>query len=124
MILVDVCIVIDFQIAENIAEACNILRHDQDEYALQSQIKCEQAILLGHFDTEIEPIIISTGKSEIFHSSDHFFLFVLTCKGEVEIRQDECHRKPIAMETLSRMNTLFKEGKKNEFKSNSELRII
>jgi hypothetical protein len=34
----------------------------QDDFALQSQVKCEQAVSLGHFDTEIEPIIISTTK--------------------------------------------------------------
>ena len=49
-------------VAENIAEACGITRQEQDNFALQSQIKCEEAVLLGHFDTEIEPIIISNGK--------------------------------------------------------------
>ncbi len=49
--------------AENIAEACSVTRQEQDEFALQSQLKCEQAVSLGHFDTEIEPIIISTMKS-------------------------------------------------------------
>ena len=48
--------------AENVAEACFITRHDQDEYAVQSQVKCERALSLGHFDAEIEPILISTGK--------------------------------------------------------------
>lgn len=52
--------------AENVAESCNISRHDQDEFACQSQMKCEQAVSLGHFDSEIEPIIISTGKSKRF----------------------------------------------------------
>ena len=51
------------RIAENIAETCNVTRQDQDVFALQSQAKCEEAISLGHFDTEIEPIIISSAKS-------------------------------------------------------------
>lgn len=50
-------------IAENIAETCNVARQDQDEFALQSQMKCNEAMSLGHFDTEIEPIIISSAKS-------------------------------------------------------------
>ena len=54
--------IIDF-IAENVAEACGITRQEQDEFALQSQLKCEHAVSLGHFDAEIEPIIISTPKS-------------------------------------------------------------
>jgi acetyl-CoA C-acetyltransferase len=49
--------------AENVAETCTITRQEQDEFAVQSHIKCEKAISLGHFDTEIEPIIISTGTS-------------------------------------------------------------
>jgi len=48
--------------AENIAEAYSITRQVQDDFALQSQVKCEQAVSLGHFDTEIEPILISTTK--------------------------------------------------------------
>lgn len=50
-------------IAENVAEARNILRQEQDEFGVQSHLKYEQAVSLGHFDTEVEPIIISTSKS-------------------------------------------------------------
>jgi acetyl-CoA C-acetyltransferase len=46
-----------------VAEACAISRQEQDEFALQSQLKCEHAVSLGHFDAEIEPIIISSNKS-------------------------------------------------------------
>ncbi len=45
------------------AETCSISRQEQDEFALQSQLKCAHAMSLGHFDAEIEPIIISTLKS-------------------------------------------------------------
>ena len=60
--------------AENVAETCGITRQEQDEFAVQSQIKCEQAISLGHFDTEIEPIIISTGTSNYMSSFSYIFL--------------------------------------------------
>ncbi|CAF2458485.1 unnamed protein product [Rotaria sp. Silwood2] len=49
--------------AENVAEARSVTRQEQDEFALQSQLKYERATSLGHFDTEIEPIIISTVKN-------------------------------------------------------------
>lgn len=44
------------------AEACNITRQEQDEFALQSQLKCTHAMGLGHYDAEIEPIILLTPK--------------------------------------------------------------
>lgn len=56
-----ICIIID--IAETVAGACLISRDEQDEFALQSQLKCAHAMSLGHFDAEIEPIVISTPKS-------------------------------------------------------------
>ncbi|UJR23828.1 hypothetical protein I4U23_026804 [Adineta vaga] len=78
--------------AENIAETCSITRQEQDEFALQSQIKCDDAISLGHFDTEIEPIIISSTKHDI------------------EIRYDECPRKGTSIDSLSKLETVFKEA--------------
>ncbi len=50
-------------IAETVAGTCLISRDEQDEFALQSQLKCAHAMSLGHFDAEIEPIVISTGRS-------------------------------------------------------------
>ncbi|CAF0767709.1 unnamed protein product [Rotaria sordida] len=79
-------------IAENIAEARSVTRQEQDEFALQSQLKYERATSLGHFDTEIEPIIIST------------------LKNDVEIRYDECLRRGMSIETMSKMKTVFKEA--------------
>jgi acetyl-CoA C-acetyltransferase len=63
-------------IAENVAEAYGITRQEQDEFALESQIKCEQAISLGHFDTEIEPIIISSTKSIFIFFKTRLYFFV------------------------------------------------
>ncbi|CAF0721109.1 unnamed protein product [Didymodactylos carnosus] len=48
--------------AENVAETYGITRQEQDEFALQSQLKCEHAMSLGHFDNEIEPITLATAK--------------------------------------------------------------
>ncbi|CAM4766552.1 unnamed protein product [Rotaria magnacalcarata] len=77
--------------AENVAEARSISRQQQDEFALQSYLKFEEAASLGHFDTEIEPIIISTTKND------------------VEIRHDEYPRRGTSMEVMSKMKTVFKE---------------
>jgi acetyl-CoA C-acetyltransferase len=52
-------------LAETVAQTCLISRDDQDEFALQSQLKCAQAMSLGHFDAEIEPIVISTPKGTL-----------------------------------------------------------
>ncbi|CAF4152581.1 unnamed protein product [Rotaria sp. Silwood2] len=78
--------------AENVAEARSVTRQEQDEFALQSQLKYERATSLGHFDTEIEPIIISTVKNDI------------------EIRYDECSRRGMSIDGLSKMKTVFKEA--------------
>ncbi|CAF0827128.1 unnamed protein product [Adineta ricciae] len=78
--------------AENIAETCNVTRQDQDGFALQSQVKCEEAVSLGHFDAEIEPIIISSAKNDL------------------EIRYDECPKKATSLDSLSKLETIFKEA--------------
>ncbi|CAF3565488.1 unnamed protein product [Rotaria socialis] len=78
--------------AENVAEARSISRQEQDAFALQSHLKFEEAASLGHFDTEIEPIIISTTKND------------------VEIRHDEYPRRGTSMEVMSKMKTVFKEA--------------
>ena len=54
---------VPLNIAETVAQTCLITRDEQDEFALQSQLKCAHAMSLGHFDAEIEPIVISTSKS-------------------------------------------------------------
>jgi acetyl-CoA C-acetyltransferase len=50
--------------AENIAEKWGISREEQDEFALQSQLKCEQAQQAGKFKEEIVPIEIPNKKGE------------------------------------------------------------
>ncbi|KGM98414.1 acetyl-CoA acetyltransferase [Clostridium novyi A str. 4552] len=56
--------------AENIAAKWNISREDQDEFALASQNKAEQAIKSGRFKDEIVPVVIKTKKGEVVFDTD------------------------------------------------------
>ena len=59
--------------AENIAEQWNISREEQDEFALQSQLKCEAAQKAGKFDDEIVKISIPQKKGDlIIFDKDEF----------------------------------------------------
>lgn len=44
--------------AENVAKQWEISREQQDEFALQSQLKCEAAQVAGSFNDEIVPVTI------------------------------------------------------------------
>ena len=74
-------------LAENVAEACGITRQEQDEFALQSQLKCEAAVSLEHFDTEIESIILSSTHRSLIRLEKYFHL-VMICF----CRQCRCER--------------------------------
>lgn len=50
--------------AENIAERWKISREEQDQVALQSQLKTEKAMREGKFEDEIVPVIIPQRKGE------------------------------------------------------------
>lgn len=50
--------------AENLARQYQILRDEQDEYALRSQQRAEVAINSGRFDAEIAPVEVKTRKGE------------------------------------------------------------
>jgi acetyl-CoA C-acetyltransferase len=50
--------------AENVAEQYNITREDQDQFALTSQLRAEQAIKSGRFKDEIVPIVIPQRKGD------------------------------------------------------------
>jgi len=59
--------------AENIAEQWNISREEQDEFALQSQLKCEAAQKAGKFNDEIVKISIPQKKGDpIIFDKDEF----------------------------------------------------
>ena len=50
--------------AENIAKEWNLTREEQDEFALNSQLKAEAAIKAGKFKDEIVPVVIPQRKGE------------------------------------------------------------
>lgn len=50
--------------AENIATEWNLTREEQDEFALNSQLKAEAAIKAGKFKEEIVPVLIPQRKGE------------------------------------------------------------
>lgn len=59
--------------AENIAEQWNITRSEQDEYALQSQLRAEKAQKCGKFKDEIVPVEILQRKGDpIIVADDEF----------------------------------------------------
>ncbi|MCK9205933.1 MAG: acetyl-CoA acetyltransferase [Bacteroidetes bacterium GWA2_40_14] len=59
--------------AENIAEQWKITRKEQDEFALQSQLKCEAAQKAGKFKDEIVPVSIPQRKGNpIIFDTDEF----------------------------------------------------
>jgi acetyl-CoA C-acetyltransferase len=58
--------------AENIAKQWNISRDEQDEFAAQSQQKCETAMKAGKFKEEIVPVVIPDRKGDITFDTDEF----------------------------------------------------
>ena len=58
--------------AENIAEKFNISRQEQDEFACESQVKTNSAILNGTFKDEIMPVpIVSRKQTTLFEVDEH-----------------------------------------------------
>lgn len=68
--------------AENIAKEWNLTREEQDEFALNSQLKAEAAIKAGKFKDEIVPVLIPQRKGEpkVF-DTDEFPRFGSTIEG-------------------------------------------
>ena len=77
--------------AENIAKKWKISRKEQDNFALSSQIKTEQAQKNGKFKNEIVPINISLNNNE----------------NKFEI--DEHPRSGMTLEKLTKLNPVFKK---------------
>ncbi|WML37137.1 acetyl-CoA C-acetyltransferase [Clostridium sp. OS1-26] len=73
--------------AENIAEQWGITREMQDEFALKSQLKAENAIKEGKFKDEIVPVAIPQRKGEpkIF-DTDEFPRFGATIEGLAKLK--------------------------------------
>ncbi|XP_026830060.1 acetyl-CoA acetyltransferase isoform X5 [Ooceraea biroi] len=72
--------------AENIAEKYAISREAQDAYASKSQQKAEAAIVAGHFDKEIVPVIIAEKKEPVVVSKDEFPKFGTTAEKLAKLR--------------------------------------
>ena len=80
--------------AENVAEQWGLTREELDEFAANSQQKCEKAVAEGKFKDEIVPYVIHDRK-----------------KGDIVIDTDEGPRPGTTVETLSKLKCCSgKEG--------------
>jgi len=77
--------------AENIAQKWQISREEQDNFAVLSQNKAEEAQRAGKFDKEIVPVVIETRK------------------GEIVVDKDEYIKYGVTMDSLSRLRPAFKK---------------
>ena len=75
--------------AENLAKQYNISRQEQDEFALDSQLKAIKAQENGAFKDEIAPVILKSKK------------------GESVFENDEYIKKDISLENLSKLRPAF-----------------
>ncbi|MDZ4957409.1 acetyl-CoA C-acyltransferase, partial [Clostridium perfringens] len=73
--------------AENIAKEWNLTRQEQDEFALNSQLKAEAAIKAGKFKDEIVPVVIPQRKGEpkVF-DTDEYPRFGATIEGMAKLK--------------------------------------
>jgi len=78
--------------AENIAEQYNITREEQDEFALNSQLRTEEAIKSGRFKDEIVPVEVPQRK-----------------KDPIIVDTDEHPRFGSTMEAMTKLRPAFKK---------------
>ena len=78
--------------AENIAEKWGISRETQDQFALESQLKAEEAIKAGKFKDEIVPVMLPQKKGN-----------------PIVFEQDEYPRFGATLESLSKLRPAFKK---------------
>ena len=76
--------------ARFLAEKYNISRQEQDEFACESQIKTNKAILRGTFKDEIIPVPIKSKKQTTFFEVDE-------------------HPRLTSMEELAKLKAIFKK---------------
>jgi acetyl-CoA C-acetyltransferase len=76
-------------LAENVAKQCQISRQQQDEYAVQSQQRTEEARKAKKFETEIVPVTVKDRK------------------GEIVVNEDEFPRPETSLATLSKLRPAF-----------------
>lgn len=79
--------------AENLAEEYGISRTQQDEYALESQMKAKNALENGLFDKEITPVSVVVKKGQ-----------------EEKITKDEHPRPNATLEKLAKLPAVFKKN--------------
>jgi acetyl-CoA C-acetyltransferase len=72
--------------AENVARKFEISRAEQDEFALQSQLKAEAAIKAGKFKDEIIPIEIPSKKGPTIFDTDEYPKHGATLEGLASLR--------------------------------------
>lgn len=56
--------------AENVAAKFNVLRQDQDAFAVESHRRAAHAIAAGYFKDEIEPVVIQTRRGDVIFDTD------------------------------------------------------
>lgn len=78
--------------AEELADEAGIDRMASDQYAQESQRRCERARAEGRFTEEIAPVTVP-GR-----------------KGETVVEQDEHPRDGVALESLGKLSAVFREG--------------
>ncbi len=72
--------------AENVATKFQITREQQDEFALQSQLKASAAQKAGRFKDEITPVTVKTRKGDVVVSDDEFIRHDATIEGMRKLR--------------------------------------
>jgi acetyl-CoA C-acetyltransferase len=72
--------------AENVARKFDISRQEQDEFALQSQLKAEAAMKAGKFKDEIIPVEIVTKKGTTVFDTDEYPKHGATLEGMASLR--------------------------------------
>lgn len=58
--------------AENVAAQYGITREMQDQFALDSQLKCEAAVKAGRFDDEIVPVPVKVKRETVLFTADEY----------------------------------------------------
>ncbi len=79
--------------AENLAEAYNLSKEEQDEFAYKSQMKCKDAMESGRFKDEIVPVIIPQRRAD-----------------PLSFETDEHPKGDTTKEGLARLRAVFKVG--------------
>ncbi|MDC0739072.1 acetyl-CoA C-acetyltransferase [Cognatishimia sp. SS12] len=74
------------QTAENVANKWQISREQQDEFALASQLKAEEAQKAGKFQDEIVPFTIKTRKGDIVMDKDEYIRHGATIESMQKLR--------------------------------------